>query len=299
VPLAAGIGSRDRGSEREEDRMAAKNAASPTPRRGSKLTIGFGLVNVDVKYAPLVPSGSGRTSATTCCRTHMVPATSESRCTEGNEIVAREDKVMAYEVDGRYVEVDTSDLGVAKDGRLELTTAVDTGSIDPLYFEKSYLLWPGDGGDQGYDLLAHALAESGKALLGTTVMNKATRAVVIRFSPATGCLVLHACTYDERLAWTDVAMVRHAHEAREVPNEQLTAMASQLIDTLEAESFDFVEVTDEYGLALDEAIELAASGKKQKARPKAEPVAPAGDLMAALEASVAADKPAKRKKVAA
>jgi hypothetical protein len=34
-----------------------------TPRRGSKLTIGFGLVNVEVKYASLIPSSVGRTAA--------------------------------------------------------------------------------------------------------------------------------------------------------------------------------------------------------------------------------------------
>jgi DNA end-binding protein Ku len=288
--------------------MAAKKSSAPTPSRGSKLTIGFGIVNVDVKFAPLVAANAGRTSARTCCREHMAPVSSEYRCDTGGELVAREGKVMAYETPAGFVEVDTDALGLEGDKRLDLTGSVDVDSIDPLYFEKAYVVWPQEGHEASYDLLAHVLHDTGKALVGTTVMAKATKAVVLRFSNATGTLVAHGCTYDERLSWNDVTLVRDGVASRPDPDEKLVAMAETLLTSLDVESFDFEAVKDEYGQELDEAIERTAAGMEPIAKPKAAPQPEVTDLAAALAASVAdakakaAPKPkakAKREKVAA
>ncbi len=69
-----------------------------------------------------------------------------------------------------------------------------------------------------------------------------------------------------------------------------------LLAAIEADSFDFETVTDEYDLELREAIDRAAAGAPAPAK-KAEPApaAPVVDLMAALQASVAqAKKPTKK-----
>ncbi len=283
---------------------ARSKPAAVTPRRGTKLRIGFGLVNVEVKYAPLVPTGAGRTAAKTCCRTHMAPVKSEYRCTEGGELLEQADKVMAYEVDGRFVEVDTDTLGMEGDGRLELTAACDVAMIDPLYFDKPYVLWPTEGSEQGYDLLAAVLRETGRAVIGTTVAAKATRVMVLRWSTLTDTLLVHSCVYDERIAWQDVATVREATAARDDLPAQAVDVASTLLASLEADGFDFAAVSDEYAVQLDEAIQAAAAGVKPKAKKPAEPQPQAVDLMAALQASVqqaqdAKPKPRGKAKVAA
>lgn len=279
--------------------MPTRSKAAAMPRRGSKLRIGFGLVNVEVKYAPLVPTGSGRTAAKTCCRTHMAPVKSEYRCTAGDELLEPDEKVMAYEVGGRYVEVDTGAIGLDSDQRLELNAACDVGSIDPLYFDKPYVLWPTEGSEQGYDLFAGILRDTGKALVGTTVASKATRVMVLRWSDLTGTLVIHSCIYDERIAWQDVALVRDAAAGRdELPAAAIDA-AGTLLGTLEAAGFDFAAVSDEYAIELEEAIVAATAGKAPKAKAKEEPQAPAGDIIAALTASVAAAKAKPKAKAAA
>jgi DNA end-binding protein Ku len=161
------------------------------------------------------------------------------------------------------------------------------------------MLWPQDGHEGGYDLLTAILRESGKVLVGTTAIGKATRAVLVRWSERTQTLLAHVCTYDERIAWTDLELVREGAKRRDAPAPEMIAIGEQLLDSLSGE-FDFAEVSDEYASELDEAIALAASGKPAKAKPKEKAAAPAGDLMAALQASVKA-APAKKagKKVAA
>ncbi len=247
--------------------MAVKaKTGAPAPARGSKLTIGFGLVNVDVKYAPLVASGTGRTSAKTCCRTHMAPVGSEYRCTEGGELVDPADKVMAYDIDGQYLEVNTDSIGLERDGRLELTAVVDQNAIDPLYFEKPYVVWPQSGHEQAFDLIASILRTSGKCVVGQTVMGKATRVIVLRWSEVAGTLVAHTCLYDERIAWADVQLVRSGAEQRPALPEALLAQGSMLLGSLDADGFDFGTVTDEYAVALDEAIALPRPASQRSRR---------------------------------
>jgi len=268
---------------------------APAPARGTKLTVGFGLVNVDVKLAPLTRSDSGRVAGKTLCTVHHTPIHTQPVCDDCGAVCETE---IGYEADGRYVTVDKDALGADRTGRLELTGVLDVSAIDPLYFEKPYLVWPQAGHEAGFDLLVASLRSSGKAAIGETVMNKATRAVLLRWSDTAGCLVAHTCTYDERLAWPDVKLVRQAADQRDAPGEQLLATAAILLAAIETDSFDFGSVTDEYGLELREAIDRAAAGAPAPAR-KAEPAqAPVVDLMAALQASVAqAKKP--KKKVAA
>ncbi len=142
---------------------------APAPARGTKLTVGFGLVNVDVKLAPLTRSDSGRVAGKTLCTVHHSPIHQQSVCDEGGEVC--EETVIGYEVDGGYVVVDRDALGADRSGRLELTAVLDVSAIDPLYFEKPYLVWPQAGHEAGFDLLVASLRASGKAAIGETVMN--------------------------------------------------------------------------------------------------------------------------------
>src|SRR5205085_11582921 len=67
------------------------------------------------------------------------------------------------------------------------------------------------------------------------------------------------------------------------------AMAQQLIESLSAD-FDPSRFRDDYRERVLELIERKASGEEIAVQPEAEEPAPAPDLMAALEASLAAVK---------
>ena len=264
--------------------MGAKH---PAPARGSKLTVSFGLVNVGVKFAPLVRSQ--RTPGKMLCTEHLTPIRSQSVCTADGEPC---ETVTGYEFGGGFVVLqDRKSLESSRDGRLELRAFVDVAEIDPLYVEKTHLVWPDEGQEAGYDLLRALLAESGKAVIGTTVLSKSTKTIVLR--AAHDVLLAHVCTYDANVAWGDVALVASRESAQ--PTPQMMDAARALFGSLD-EAFDFATVEDEYELRLREAIEAQAAGRKVAVKEE-EPVAPpVDDLMAALTASVEAAKPAKAKR---
>lgn len=261
-------------------------ASYPAPSRGNKLTISFGLVNVGVKYAPMIDPKGGRLSGNFLDPETLTPAKQLYVNEATGEVVQ---KVTGYPYGDGYVvlsDADKQSLKSERDGRLELKSFIDPDEVDPLYFEKTHIVWPDKGGESGYDLLCAALAETGKFLVGTAVLRDSTKVVVLRY--AQGCLMAHVCTYDANLKWDDHKLVTMAHGERPRPDEAMVEMAINLFSTLD-EDFDWSSVTDEYDARLRAAVEAAAEGRTIE-RPAEEPVKPTADLMEALKASVAAAK---------
>ena len=261
-----------------------KKAAAPAPSRGSKLTLSVGLVNVPVKIAPFARSTA--VSGKRVCPCHHEPVVSETQCAVDGGAVEAE---TGFEHEGRIVTgVDREQFKGERDGTLALTGLADVASFDPVYFEKTYLLWPQAGGEAAHDLVAHALRASGKALVGQTVLSSSTRAIAIRWSDATSCLVAHVLSYDEAIAWADAQLVSDAIEGRPEPDAAQLGMAEQLLATLpEQDGDDAIDgVKDEYANGLRAAIAAAADGLPAPKVAPAAPVAEVGDLMEALKASI-------------
>lgn len=266
-------------------------AAYPAPSSGKGLTVSFGLVNVGVKFAPLVQDK--RTKG------HYVDPVSggpvkQQYVNEAGEVVK---PISAYDHASGPISLNTEEkaaLESERDKRLNLQAFVELDSVDPLYFTNTYLVWPEKGNEAGYDLLCEALAESGKALVGTSVLTKATATVLLRYGQ--GCLLMHVCTYDANVNWGNHRLVTQARSERPEPASELIEMARSLFATLDDE-FDFASVTDEFDERLVAAIEAKSEGKPIASAPEAEPMVVA-DLMDALKASVAAagDKKPKAKR---
>ena len=261
-------------------------ASHPTPRASSKLTISYGLVNVAVSLAPMVDPKSGRVSGRFLDPETLTPAKQVYINEATGEIV---EKVTGYPYGDGFVVLDAGqkdDLKSERDGRLELQAFVEPDTVDPLYFEKANLVWPDKGHEQGYDVICETLAESGRYLVGTSVMRDSTKVIVLRYSQ--GCLLAHVCTYDTMLRWNEHKLVTMAHGERSPAEPALVEMAQQLFSTL-TDEFDFSTVTDEYDGRLRAAIEAAAEGRPIEKAPQVE-LTPTVDLMEALKASVAAAK---------
>ncbi len=280
---------------------ASKTAALP---RGTKMTIALPgnpfPIEIGVKAAVLVKSGTGRLSAKTVCREHLLPVERTTHCPDEGGECDGEDTVYAYDVDGRFVEVDTTQLGAEKDDRLELKALVDPGTVDPLYFERPYAVFADEKQEASFALLAAALRESGKWAVGTAVLNKSAKAVVMRWSAQANCLLMHACTFDARVEWGAVAQVTAAQaDAPQLEGAQAKEAATLIANMLD-DSFGFDTVVDQYAVDLKTAVDAAAQGLAPIVREQVVDVTPVADLMAALRATVAtkAKKPA-RAKVAA
>jgi DNA end-binding protein Ku len=270
----------------------------PMPRASGTLTISFGLVNVGVKYAPLVETSSGRLSGKFVDPATLKPVT-QQYVNEAGEPV---EKVTGYPHGDEFIvlgEGDRQGLKAERSGRLELQALIDPSAVDPVLFEKSNVVWPDKGHETSYDVLCAVLQQTGQYLVGTTVFDS-TRAIVLRYED--GCLLAHVCRYDALVRWGNRNAIATAQAERPTPDPALVDMALQVFSTL-SDSFDFTAVEDDYDQRLRAAVEAAAGGKPIPRAPEVE-ATPVADLMEALKATVAANgepkkKATRKKKVAA
>jgi DNA end-binding protein Ku len=260
--------------------------------------ISFGLVNVPVK---LYSATSPKT-----VRFHQLSSKTGARIkqkrvdpTTGDE-VAFEDIVKGYEITpDRYVlispeELDALDPKATK--TIDIEEFVDLPEIDPIYYDHSYYLAPTAGGVKPYRLLLDAMREAGKVGIGRVVLRSKQQLCALR--PTGEVLTLSTMLFgDEVLSPDRLDELDAIGDARATDRE--LAMAQQLIDSL-ANDFDPSRYRDEYRERVLDLIERKASGEEIAVQPQAEEPAAAPDLMAALEASLAAvrsddaeqDKPA-------
>ncbi len=248
--------------------------------------ISFGLVNVPVK---LYSATSPKT-----VRFHQLSSKTGARVKQkrvdpstGDE-VPFEDIVKGYEITpDRYVliapeELDALDPKATK--TIDIEEFVDLVEIDPIYYDHNYYLAPATGGAKAYGLLLEAMREAGKVGIGRVVLRSKQQLCALR--PTEGVLTLTTMLFgDEVLAPDRIDELDSVGEAEASQRE--LKMARQLIDSLSGE-FDPTRFRDDYRERVLELIERKAAGEEIAVQPQAEEPAAAPDLMAALEASLAA-----------
>jgi DNA end-binding protein Ku len=255
--------------------------------------ISFGLVNVPVKlYAATSPKA---------VRFHQLSSKTGGRIrqkrvdsTTGDE-VPYEEIVKGYEITpDRYVvitpeELDTLDAKATK--TIDVEDFVDLADIDPIYFDHAYYVAPATGGAKAYRLLLDAMRESGKVALARIVLRSKQQLCALR--PAGDVLTLSTMLFGDEVLTPDRLDELDSVSEAEASERELK-MARQLIDSLSS-NFEPAKYRDEYRDRVLALIERKAGGEEITVQPAAEESQPAPDLMAALEASLAAvkdDKPA-------
>ena len=248
--------------------------------------ISFGLVNVPVK---LYSATSPKT-----VRFHQLSAKTGARIKQKRvdpstgEEVQFEDIVKGYEITPeKYVLITPEELD-ALDPKatrtIDIEEFVDLSEIDPIYYDHSYYLAPATGGAKAYGLLLDAMRESGKVGIGRVVLRSKQQLCALR--PSDDVLTLSTMLFgDEVLSPDRLDELDSVGEAQ--ASERELAMAQQLIESLSAD-FDPTKFHDDYRERVLELIERKAAGEEIAVQPEAEEPAAAPDLMAALEASLAA-----------
>src|SRR5450755_620663 len=248
--------------------------------------ISFGLVNVPVKlYSATSPKTvrfhqlSGKTGAR-IRQKRVDPST-------GDEL-SFEDIVKGYEITPeKYVlitpdELDALDPKATK--TIDIEDFVDLSEIDPIYYDHSYYLAPTAGGAKPYRLLLDAMRESGKVGIGRVVLRSKQQLCALR--PTGDVLTLSTMLFGDEVVQPDrLDELDVVSEA--AASERELAMAQQLIDSLSSD-FDPTKYRDEYRDRVLDLIERKAAGEEIAVQPTADEPEPAPDLMAALEASLAA-----------
>ena len=257
-------------------------------------SISFGLVSIPVK---LYAATSRKTVRFNQIDTRSGSRVRQKRVSEsdGAEVPA-EDIAKGYELaSGQYVLVSEDELAALdpKASRtIDLLEFVDQPSIDPIYYDSSYFLAPDDATAKPYALLLHAMTEADKVGIARFVMRGKEYLGAIR--PDDGKLVLNTMLYADEIRGVDDIPELEALEDIELTKKEL-AMAGQLIASLDAEAFDPADFQDTYREKVLDLIEQKAAGHELVAAPEEPAAAKVVDLMAALEASVAAAKKSRQR----
>jgi DNA end-binding protein Ku len=254
-------------------------------------SISFGLVNVPVKLATAVSSQD--------VRFNMLHAPDNSRisqkrfCAEEDKEVPYDEIVKGYEISpGQYVVIDPDELA-ALDPKathtIDIEEFVDLDEIDPIYYEHPYYVVPEPRAGKAYALLVEAMTRTNKVAIARLVLR--TKQYLAALRPKDGALVLNTLLYaDEVRPIEGVEDV----DPSEVSDKELK-MAEQLVESLSAK-FEPEKFRDEYRDQVLEMIEQKAAGQEIVSQPAVAEAPSVVDLMAALEASLAASKESKAAK---
>jgi DNA end-binding protein Ku len=201
--------------------------------------------------------------------------------------VPREELVRGFEVNPEeYVRFTDAEIKALEDqgsGVIDILEFVPLDQVDPVYFERTYYLGPGKGGDQAYQVLRQAMADRGRVALATYAMRGKSHLVLLR--PVGDGLHLHTLYYaDEVASFAEV----ERPDASVRPGE--LELAVRLIEDLAQPEADLAQHADEYRQRVLAAVEHKRAGGTLDAPQAAAPL-PTDDLMATLQQSLEARRP--------
>ena len=250
--------------------------------------ISFGLVNVPVKLYSAV---SRKTVRFNQLNSETGNRIQQKRVDpETGEEVTYEQIVKGFELTkDRYVVITPDELDAIEPERtrtIQIEDFVDLPEIDPIYYDHPYYLVPDKGAAKAYGLLLNAMEASDKVAIARVVIRSKEALVAIR--PAGELLMMETMIFhDEVVPHDDLEDLPDSKELKVSDRE--VKMAQQLIDSLSSE-FEPEKYRDEYRDKVLDLIERKAAGEEIAVQPEAPSPAKVPDLMAALEASLAAVK---------
>ncbi|MCL4441601.1 MAG: Ku protein [Firmicutes bacterium] len=246
-----------------------------------KGAISFGLVHVPVKlYSATERKDIKFSYLHEKCKT---PIKYQKLCPTCNTEVPMEEVVRGYEYEkGKYVilrDEDFENIPLESSKTVEILNFVKLSEIDPVYFDKSYYLAPGDGGQKAYELLKQAMRDSNKVAVAKVVIRSKESLAALRVY--NDVIVMETMFYPEEIRATHL-MPEIDYKVQIHDNE--VKMATGLIDSL-TQPFRPEQYQNRYRNALNELITSKITGEEIEVAPRVEP-GKVVDLMEALKASI-------------
>jgi DNA end-binding protein Ku len=255
--------------------MAARSIGS--------LTISFGLVAIPVKLYSATVSGNAISF-------NLLHKDCGSRlkqqyvCLKHNTVVERDQMVKGYEfAKDQYVTFAPDEIKALEEAgthAVDISEFVPVGSIDPVYFDKTYYLAPDKGAARPYGLLTEALKQAGLCAVGHWAARG--KAYVVLLRPIGDVLSMQQLHF--------AADVRTSEEL-DVPKPDVKPaelkLAQQLIAQQTSDKFDPAVYTDDLRARLEAAIQKKVEGQEISVSEIApERQGKVIDLMEALRASL-------------
>jgi DNA end-binding protein Ku len=254
--------------------------------------IQFGLVTIPVKL--YLATETGGIGFNLLHKTDLSRIQMKVYCPADDEVISRSDTVRGYEwAKGRYVVVTDEDiesvpLKTVRAIEIEMFVDAHREGQGVEFVKQAYYLEPDPVGRKAFELLRQVLAEQGKTAICKIVLKD--REQLAALNPYTKTMLLTT------LHWPDE--IRSLEELN-IPDDEIEVkpaerkMAEQLVSSMTGE-FKPEEFKDNYREALMAVIEAKVAGEAPAPAQKVEPTR-IGDLMAALEASVASAREARSK----
>ncbi|HEY8581582.1 MAG TPA: Ku protein [Capillimicrobium sp.] len=247
-------------------------------------TLSFGLVNVPVQLFSAV-----RDQDLHFHQLHEkdgAPIETRRFCSKEDEEVEWEEIAHGFETDaGEQVIVTDDDLAAVaprKTKTIDISAFVDLADVDPIYFDHPYFLVPAgeaEGARRAYRLLVEAMGGSDRAALGRFVLRTKEYLVLVRVRD--GLLSLTTMRFHD-----EVRPTKGIDTGGKKPASKQLDQAVKLIESLSSD-WDPSRYRDEYRKRLQSVVKRKKQGKTITVPTDEEVPAPAADLMAALEKSLA------------
>jgi len=257
--------------------MAARSIAS--------LTLSFGLVSIPVKlYSATESSSSVKFNMLTKDGSRVKQQYVSEK--DPTVVVPRSDMVKGYEFEkDRFVLFTPEELKALEESSsptIEILSFIPAKSVDPLYYDKAYLLAPDKRGGKPYALLAEAMRQSGRCALAKWAWK--AKQYVVQVRPCEDGLVLQQLLYAEEVrSHKDLGI-----EKVDVSPAEMQ-LALQLIEQISTDSYDPAQYVDEEKKRILAAIDEKIAGKQvvAAAHEETQGTAQVIDLMEALRQSLA------------
>jgi DNA end-binding protein Ku len=253
--------------------------------------IQFGLVTIPIKlYLATETGGIGFNLLHATCLNRIQM---KVYCPYHDEVIPRSETVRGYEWSkGKYVvvtdeDIDSVPLKTVRAIEIELFVNVDRDNAGTQFVKQAYYLEPEQIGAKAFYLLKSVLAEQGKTAICKIVLKD--REQLAALNPFSKTMLLTTLHWPDEVRATDELSLPE-DEIEIKPSEK--KMAEQLVASMTGD-FSADEYHDDYRQALMAVIEKKVAGEKPEPQQRAEPTN-IGDLMAALEASVAAARQDRR-----
>jgi DNA end-binding protein Ku len=253
--------------------------------------IQFGLVTIPVKlYLATETGGIGFNLLHASCLNRIQM---KVYCPYHDEVISRSDTVRGYEyTKGKYVvvtdeDIDSVPLKTVRAIEIEMFINASRDSQGTQFVKQAYYLEPEQIGAKAFYLLKSVLADQNKSAICKIVLKD--REQLAALNPFSQTMLLTT------LHWPDEV---RAIDELNLPEEQIDIkpaekkMAEQLVASMTGD-FSADDYQDDYRQALMAVIERKVAGEAPEPATRAEPTN-ITDLMAALEASVAAARSDRR-----
>ncbi len=255
-------------------------------------SISFGMVSIPVK---LFGATESRDISFNLLHSTCGTRLQQKRWCPTDEVeVPWSETVRGYEYSkGQYViltEEDFERLPLPSKHTIDLSAFVQSQEIDPVFYERSYYLEPGERAEKPYALLLRALEKKGLTAVASITIRKKEQLCALR--PHQGTIMLETLYYPD-----EVRQERGVDLNSVKLSDRELEMAFTLIEILQ-KPFDPSEYQDHYREALAELIEAKLEGKEVVSAPPARE-SRVLDLADALKRSVEAAKKTAKPKPAA